>query len=94
MYQTIEYRGREGKNICIISQDTKVEVTGHLHILMTSPPVECKFVLSIISCRSVVFFGPFMSPQSLQADARIMPEIGHNHFHIILQLTIHRHSKL
>jgi hypothetical protein len=31
--------------------------------------------------------------QFLQADDRLMPQIGHNHFHIVFQLTIHSHSK-
>jgi len=60
MYQTMEYRRREGKNISIIPRGTKVEVIGQPHVLMTLPPVKYKLVSSIILCFSVVFLGLFM----------------------------------
>jgi hypothetical protein len=60
MYQTMECRGREGKNISIIPRGTKVEVTGQLYVLMTLPPIKYKFASSMIFRVSAVFLGLFM----------------------------------
>jgi hypothetical protein len=49
------------------------------------PCVSC-LNLGLETCILTKNFCNFL--QFLQADARLMPQIGHNHFHIVLQLTI------